>query len=88
MTEKQIKKAWANRDNEFGCYIGNDVLIKGCNIGNLDFDLTEDDIKAEMTCGYEFSADSYYLVLDVSYGHWYAIDEVNEDYLFNRYFYD
>ena len=88
LTEKQINKIWKNRDCVNGQYIGDDVLVKGENIGNLDFDLSAEDIENEsVTCG-GFFADSYYLIIGVNYGHWYAIHEVCIDDLANRYYYD
>ena len=88
LTEKQIKRIWKNRDDIYGNWIGDDLLIKGCNIGNLDFELTVDDIESEsITCG-DFDENNYYLVSNVNYGHWYSITEVSEDDLFVRYFYN
>ena len=90
LTEKQIAKAWANRNQADGYNIGNDILIKGCNIENLKYvvDITAEDITENLFCG-EFNADSYYIITNIHYGMWDDVIEVSDiEDIANRYYYD
>lgn len=87
LTEKQIERIWANRDNEYGQVIGNDILVKGCFFDNLDIEISIQDVEDEhITCG-DFDENNYYLILNTDYYGFESIYEVGsiED-LINRYF--
>ena len=70
-----MEKTWNHRNDDYGIEIGNDILIKGCNLANIDsMDITTEDIETE--CG-SFSNDSYYLIIGLN-GQGFGYDSIRE----------
>ena len=91
LTDKQIAKTWAKRDNAEGVWIGEDLLIKGENVADavafFGFDFDEIDWESECI---EFNAEDYYIICGLEdRGTYTAIHEVScEGDIALRYFYD
>ena len=87
LTMKQIETLWARKDNIYGNWIGDDILVKGCYLGNLEMDLSNDDIKSETYEDTDYNA--YYLIIGVNGCNYVAIHEIGciED-LADRYYYN
>jgi len=92
LTSSEIRKIWTSeKDNEFGVWIGNDLLIKGefmeteLNYHGVEFD--EIDWESEYT---EFSEDSYYIIRNLHHGMYDSIHEIGcmEDLANSNYWYD
>lgn len=88
LTMEQIEQIWNNeKDNEFGVYIGSDLLIKGEFLGNSETDITADDIEEQEG---DFSDNSYYLIMNAEYGRYSDFEEIldSEDLAFRYYYND
>lgn len=76
LTDSDIRKIWeTEKDNEFGTWIGTDLLISGKNIENAYNGITSEDIESE--CG-EFSKNGYYLILHADDRNYLAIYEISD----------
>lgn len=83
----EIGKIWTSeKDDKFGIWIGNDLLISGRNIENAYNGITSEDIESECE---EFSENSYYLIINADDRNYLAIYEIldSED-LALRYYYN
>lgn len=83
----EIEKIWTSeKDNEFGTWIGVDLLISGKNIENAYNGITSEDIESE--CG-EFSENGYYLIINADDRNYLVIYEISDsEDLALRYYYN
>lgn len=82
----EIERIWSKEKNSpYGVWIGNDLLISGRYIENVECGIDTEDITDE--CG-DFSEDGYYIIRDINGYNYSSITEVSRESDLTYYYYN